>query len=146
LIRLSIAIVTRRKPLSKLYVETLLPDQPPYQVDDQTYKRFDQRNNLTVGRPNWDESVQTFSRKAGATRVAHIKSGRPGYDLKDYSLFLSGGVTAWSLETRINHANRGLTSFFVRWCDCMESGNPHQSRQSGTDLVELARSQAADNR
>ena len=103
--------MTRRKPLSKLYVETLPPDQPPYQVDDETYKRFDQRNNLTVGRPNWDESVQTFSRKAGATRVAHIKSGRPGYGLKDYSLFLSGGVTAWSLETRINHANRGLTSW-----------------------------------
>ena len=38
--------------LSKFYVKTLPDDQPPYQVDDGVYRRFDQRNNLTVGRPN----------------------------------------------------------------------------------------------
>jgi reductive dehalogenase len=103
--------MTHQKFLSKLYVRSLPPDQPPYQVDDRTYKRFDQRNNLTVGRPNWDESVQSFTRKTVGTRVKKIHSGRPGYDLEDYSLFLAGGVTTFRLGTAINHANRGLTSW-----------------------------------
>ena len=103
--------MTHQKFLSKLYVRSLPPDQPPYQVDDQIYKRFDQRNNLTVGRPNWDESVQSFTRKTVGTRVKKIHSGRPGYDLEDYSLFLAGGVTTFRLGTAINHANRGLTSW-----------------------------------
>jgi reductive dehalogenase len=103
--------MARWKSLSKLYVKNLAPDQPPYQVDDQVYRRFDQRNNLTVGRPNWDEDVQKFSRRTWETRVNHIQSGESGYDVKDYSLFLAGGVTAWNLDTQINHANRGLTSW-----------------------------------
>ncbi len=97
--------------LSKLYIKTLPDDHPPYQVDDGVYRRFDQRNNLTVGRPNWDETVSKFARQAPATRANHIRSGRPGYSLQDYSLFLAGGVTVWSLDTSINHANRGLTSW-----------------------------------
>ena len=103
--------MTERTLLSKLSIKTFPPDQPPYEVDNGLYQRFDQRYNLTVGRPNWDESVQRFSRQAPATRVSHIRSGRPGYGLKDYSLFLAGGVTVWSLDTSINHANRGLTSW-----------------------------------
>ena len=103
--------MTRQGLISRLYLKALPSDRPPYRVDDQAYKRFDQRNNLTVGRPNWDESVIQFSRQAPATRATHIRSGRPGYGLQDYSLFLAGGVTVWSLDTSINHANRGLTSW-----------------------------------
>ena len=103
--------MTRQGLMSRLYTRDLPPDRPPYQVDGEVYRRFDQRNNLTVGRPNWDESVSKFSRQAPATRVTHIRSGRSGYGLQDYSLFLAGGVTVWSLDTSINHANRGLTSW-----------------------------------
>ena len=103
--------MTRKGLISRLYLKELPADHPPYQVDDGVYQRFDQRNNLTVGRPNWDESVSQFSRQAPATRATHIRSGRPGYGLQDYSLFLAGGVTVWSLDTAINHANRGLTSW-----------------------------------
>lgn len=75
--------------LSELYVNTLPPDQPPYQVDDRLYRRFDQRNNLTVGRPSWDPTVQKYSRQAPATRAALIQSGRPGYHVE-----LVGGQVA----------------------------------------------------
>ena len=97
--------------LSKLYIKKLPPEQPPYQVDEDVYQRFDQRNNLTVGRPNWDESVRVFSRKSVETRVKKIKSGKPGFQVEDYSLFLAGGVTTFRMGNSINHANRGLTSW-----------------------------------
>ncbi|MCK4901027.1 MAG: reductive dehalogenase [Anaerolineales bacterium] len=96
---------------TKLYVKTLPPDQPPYRVDEKIYHRFDQRNNLTVGRPNWDEGVQAFSRRSVETRVKKIKTGKPGYQIEDYSLFLAGGVTTFRMGNSINHANRGVTSW-----------------------------------
>lgn len=104
-------MVKHHGSLSKLYIKNLPPDQPPYQVDEQVFRRFDQRNNLTVGRPSWDEDLKTYTSKTVSTRVKRIQSGRPGYALEDYSLFLAGGVTAFSQETRINHANRGFTSW-----------------------------------
>lgn len=97
--------------LSRYTIKTLSPDQPPYMVDDEAYKPFDQRNNLTVGRPNWDESVQSFARRSVDTRVKRIRSERPGYGVEDYSLFLAGGVTTFRMGNNINHANRGLTSW-----------------------------------
>ena len=87
--------MTNETTLSKLYVKQLAADRPPYEVDDSAYQRFDQRNNLTVGRPKWDATVQKFTRQTVPTRVGHIKSGLPGYHLEDYSLFLAGGVTVF---------------------------------------------------
>jgi reductive dehalogenase len=100
-----------RNPLSKLYVKKLSPSDPPYLLDDKTYNRFDQRNNLTVGRPNWDESVQAFAKKTIGTRVKKIRTGKAGYAVEDYSLFNAGGVMSFSNGTAINHANRGFTSW-----------------------------------
>ena len=101
----------KKSLLSKFYVKELPPDQPPYQVDEDKYQRFDQRNNLTIGRPNWDESVQVFSRKSVDTRVKKIKGGQPGYQVEDYSLFLAGGVTTFRMGNSINQSNRGVTSW-----------------------------------
>ncbi len=100
-----------RNILSRLYVKKLPPEQPPYRVDGERYRRFDQRNNLTVGRPSWDEKVQLFTRKTVPTRVKKIKTGRPGYAVEDYALFNASGVTSFSQGTAINHANRGFTSW-----------------------------------
>jgi reductive dehalogenase len=140
-----------RHLLSRLYIKTLSPDRPPYQVDDQTYERFDQRNNLTVGRPNWDESVQVFTRKSVETRVKKMQSGRPGYGSEDYSLFLAGGVIALRLGTAINHANRGVTSWSSlggklppgvdRWKGSSEDATAMVKRVArffGADLVGIA--------
>lgn len=103
--------MSKGSALSKLTIKRTPGGEAPYEVDDNVYRRFDQRFNLTVGRPNWDTTVQKFTRQTVPTRVGHIKSGLPGYHLEDYSLFLAGGVTVWSLETSINHANRGYTSW-----------------------------------
>ena len=97
----------KKSLLANFYVKTFPPAQPPYQVDEEKYQRFDQRNNLTVGRPNWDETVQVFSRKSVDTRVKKIKGGKPGYQVEDYSLFLAGGVTTFRMGNSINHSNRG---------------------------------------
>jgi epoxyqueuosine reductase len=103
--------MSKINPLARLYVKKLSPDNPPYQVDDTAYKRFDQRNNLTVGRSTWDEEIQSFAKRAKDTRNKLIKRGQVGYSIKDYALFLSSGVVAYRNGTAINHSNRGLTSW-----------------------------------
>ena len=103
--------MTDHRWISSLYVKKLSPENPPYQIDDQVYRRFDQRNNLTVGRPSWDDSIRSFTRKTPATRTKKIKTDRAGYRLEDYSMFLSGGVTTFTMGNNINIANRGVTSW-----------------------------------
>jgi reductive dehalogenase len=103
--------MSQTKFLRKITVKTLPPDKPPYKVNDNMYRRFDQRNNLTVGRPNWDEEVKAFTKKTVGTRVKKIGTGQTGYGVQDYSLFEAGGVTTFRQETAINHANRGFTSW-----------------------------------
>jgi reductive dehalogenase len=95
---------------SKLYVKKLTAETPPYQVNE-TYKRFDQRNNLTVGRPSWDEEFTSLSHKSLDVKVKKIQSNKPNYQLKDYSLFLAGGVSVFRMGNSINHSNRGVTSW-----------------------------------
>ncbi|MGE5261914.1 MAG: reductive dehalogenase [Acidobacteriota bacterium] len=96
---------------SPFWVKTLPADQPPYRIDPDTYRRFDQRNNLTVGRPNWDETIRAFTKKVGATRAQRIQSGQSGYGIRDYGLFLAAGAVAFEFGTGINAANRGLTAW-----------------------------------
>jgi len=98
-------------PLARFYVKKLSPGNTPYEVDESVYKRFDQRNNLTVGRSTWDESIISNRAKMGGTRNKHISRGKPGYSIKDYSLFMSAGLVGFGNGTAINHANRGLTSW-----------------------------------
>ncbi len=93
------------------YIKVLSGGPAPYQVNNDIYHRFDQRNNLTVGRPNWDESIRAFTQKAKGTRIRHIREGNDGYHLEDYSLFFSAGAVASRLGTSINQSNRGLTSW-----------------------------------
>lgn len=93
------------------FVRHLPADHPPYRIDPAVYRRFDQRNNLTVGRPNWDESIRSFTKKVGATRAKRIESGDQGYGIQDYSLFLAAGAVGFEFGTSINHSNRGLTAW-----------------------------------
>jgi reductive dehalogenase len=80
-------------------------------VDPQVYGRFDQRNNLTVGRPNWDASIRSFTRQVGGTRLKRLSEGRAGYGVQDYALFLAAGAVAFEYGTGINESNRGLTAW-----------------------------------
>jgi reductive dehalogenase len=141
----------KKSGLTKLYMKALPPEQPPYQVDEDTYQRFDQRNNLTIGRPNWDETVQVFSRKSVDTRVKKIKGGQPGYQVEDYSLFLAGGVTTFRMGNSINQSNRGVTSWkslgnklppgIDRWEGSAEKATrmvKRVARYFGADMVGIA--------
>lgn len=102
--------MSNKTRLSSLYIKTLPPDAPSYQID-QTYQRFDQRNNLTVGRPSWDDEIKPYLKKSVETRVKKINTGQPSYGVEDYSLFLAGGVSTFRMGNSINHANRGVTSW-----------------------------------
>ena len=101
----------RKSLLSRLYIKESA-GKPPYQIDG-TYRRFDQRNNLTVGRPGWDEEFKPLLRKSVEVRVKKIKADRAGCQLKDYSLFDAGGVCVFRLGNAINHSNRGVTSWLT---------------------------------
>jgi reductive dehalogenase len=99
--------------LSRLFVRSLPCDQPPYQLDEQVWRRYDQRSNLAVGRPNWDQKLQavTNETRRTAVRLKRIRSGRSGYGLEDYSLYGAAGVANKNLGSNENHSNRGLTSW-----------------------------------
>jgi reductive dehalogenase len=95
-------------PLARFYVKRLPADRPPFQVDLGAYRRFDQRNNMTVGRPQWDQAVRTFNERAGETRVKRILSGQAGYSLRDYALHHAAGALGFQHGTNINLSNHGL--------------------------------------
>ncbi len=137
-------------PHSKFYLKYLPADYPPYQIDPDTYCRFDQRNNLTVGRPNWDPSIKEFAKKMSGTRIKRIRAGDPGYRVEDYSLFLAAGAIAYEFGTSINHSNRGLTAWAGEKQELLDiprwEGNPEDAaamvkrvaRFLGADLVGIA--------
>ncbi len=102
--------MSQKNYLSRLYVKHLSSDDPPYQVNED-YQRFDQRNNLTVGRPSWDDEFTPLMRKSLEVKIKKIKEEKPGYQLKDYSIFLAGGVSTFRMGNAINHSNRGVTSW-----------------------------------
>jgi reductive dehalogenase len=112
-------------------------------VNDDVYRRFDQRNNLTVGRPHWDEDVQRFTNEERRTtvRLRRIASGPPGHDLRDYALYRASGIMAKSLGTQINHANRGATSWsplIARVGDVDRVGRWNGPRETATRMVKRA--------
>ena len=136
---------------SSWYINQLPADEPPYQVDERIYERFDQRNNLTIGRPVWDKSIRTFTRKSPATRTKKIKGDRDSYRLEDYSLFLAGGVSTFRMGNNINVANRGVTSWETlgnklppdidRWEGTPEAATKmvkRVARYFGADMVGIA--------
>lgn len=141
-------------PHNKFYVRRLPAEQPPYQIDADRYHRFDQRNNLTVGRPNWDPSVKAFTDKVSETRTRRIRVGERGYGVKDYGLFLAAGAATFEYQfaTDINQSNRGMTAWQTprqryklegvpRWEGTPEDASAMVKRAArlfGADLVGIA--------
>lgn len=97
--------------LARLYVRRLPVDQPPYRLDPALYHRFDQRNNMTIGRPNWDAPIRALNRRAAETRIRRILSGDPGFAIQDYALHHAAGVAAFQFGADINQSNRGQQSW-----------------------------------
>ena len=137
--------------LSGLYVRRLPADRPPFQLDPQVYRRFDQRNNMTVGRPSWDQPVRALNRRAKETRVKRILSGQAGYAIQDYALYHAAGVAAYQFGTNVNCTGRGLLSWTPSERDPYPGAEPwtgapeaatamvkRVARYLGADLVGIA--------
>ena len=81
------------------------PDDPPYQVDDAVYQRFDARNSA-LGRISWDDEakLELFSNQRTVTEM--LSSGKPGFHKEDYALQSAGWTVAKTLGS--NAAMHGL--------------------------------------
>jgi reductive dehalogenase len=99
------------KKIRNSTVTTLSKGEEAYQVDPEAFERFDQKNNLTIGRPNWDPGIQSATKLTSATRLRHLSREESGYGVEDYGLYFSGGVVSGSLGTNINESNSGLLSW-----------------------------------
>ncbi len=125
--------------LSRLSIKHLPPERPPYEVDASTYGRFDQRNNMTVGRPNWDEGVRAYTKRNGETRAKRVQAGKPGFGLADYSLFMAAGTAAERVGTGINYSNRGLTAWRSLGVERVKGAAPWQgSPEAASAMVKRA--------
>ncbi|KAA3648440.1 MAG: reductive dehalogenase [Chloroflexi bacterium] len=71
-------------------------DNPPYQVDDSIYKRFDQKNEV-FSRVQWDpviqESEAPYASKIGENIMGNVK----GFTRLDYAFY----TAAWTVATTI---------------------------------------------
>lgn len=125
--------------LARLCARRLPVDQPPYRLDPSLYHRFDQRNNMTVGRPTWDEPVRALNRRAGETRIRRIRSGDEGFAIQDYALNHAAGVAAYQFGANINQSNRGLLSWTPSEAHMYPGAEPWSGSQpEATALIKRA--------
>jgi epoxyqueuosine reductase len=88
-------------------------ENPPYQVDDSMYQRFDQKYDL-FSRLSWDTTLRdNFLREATKTAVKRMKADRPGSSRLDFAFYAAAWTVASTLGTMsgsIDGAHRGLYS------------------------------------
>jgi hypothetical protein len=86
---------------------------PPYQVDDSMYQRFDQKNDL-FSRLSWDATLrENFLFEAPKAAVKRMKANRPGSSRLDFAFYTAAWTVASTLGTMsgsIDGAHRGLYS------------------------------------
>jgi len=59
-------------------------DNPFYRVEDSTYARFDEKNQM-FSRALWERETMEMERKYAGTRFEHIKNNDPGFTRLDYA-------------------------------------------------------------
>ncbi len=86
---------------------------PPYQVDEPLYQRFDQKNDL-FSRLSWDATLrENFLFEAPKAAVKRMKANRPGSSRLDFAFYTAAWTVASTLGTMsgsIDGAHRGLYS------------------------------------
>ena len=85
-------------------------DKPAYQFRGK-YERYNQKYNLTIGRPNWDQTLQEKYKSQEQNMQALVKKGVLGYTLIDYALADGAYTIANTLNTDINYPNSGFLSW-----------------------------------
>ncbi len=85
-------------------------DSPAYKIRDD-YKRFNQKNNLTIGRPSWDPKIKKIIKPTVDNIKSLAEKDTPGYRLVDRALADGAGTIHRTFETNINYPNSG----FLQW-------------------------------
>ena len=75
------------------------------------YERYNQKYNLTIGRPNWDPTLQEKFKSQEQNIRTLAEKGVPGYTLIDYALADGAYTIANTLSTDINYPNSGFLSW-----------------------------------
>jgi len=94
-------------------VRRLPKGQPPYQIDDARYRRFDQRNE-TFSRGDWDPTVIESEKPFEGVELHHIMNNDVGYAREDYAFMSASWTVAQSLGSgagAIGGSNGGLYSW-----------------------------------
>ena len=85
-------------------------DRPAYEIRDD-YKRFNQKNNLAIGRPSWGPKIKKIIKPSEDNIRSLAESDSPGYRLIDRALADGAGTIQRTFETNINYPNSG----FLLW-------------------------------
>ena len=72
---------------------------PPYTIDPQVYKRFDQRNTV-FGRRTWDREAGFYGRDMHGRVPEIVAQGEPGYTRVEYARLRA----AWTVSTHFGGA------------------------------------------
>jgi len=86
-------------------------DKPTYEIRGE-YRRYNQKNNLTIGRPSWDPILCDKLKESEEQNMRSLaEKGVPGYTLYDYALADAAYTIASTLGTDINYPNSGFLSW-----------------------------------
>ena len=86
-------------------------DKTTYEIRGE-YRRYNQKNNLTIGRPSWDPILCDKLRESEEQNMRSLaEKGVPGYTLYDYALADAAYTIASTLGTDINYPNSGFLSW-----------------------------------
>lgn len=77
-------------------VQTLKDGEPPYEVDDKIYKRFDQKNEV-FSRGQWDPIIQQAEAPYANKPAERIMANDKGFTRLDYAFY----TAAWTVATTI---------------------------------------------
>jgi epoxyqueuosine reductase len=61
----------------------------PYEIDEEKYERFKEKNNM-IYRRTWDKSLPTFGKMFDQNIESHINSKKDGYNRIDFALVAAG--------------------------------------------------------
>ncbi|MEM3527145.1 MAG: reductive dehalogenase domain-containing protein [Candidatus Bathyarchaeia archaeon] len=85
-------------------------DKPTYRVES-GYTRFNQKYNLTIGRPFWDEAMRENLNIQEENMKNLAARGVAGYTIVDYALADAAYTMARNFGTDINYPNSGFLSW-----------------------------------
>ena len=71
----------------------------PYDIDENIYQRFDQKNNM-IYRPMWDQSLPTYRQMFFTNIEKHIESNKEGYTRFDFAFVKA----AWTVYKKFPFA------------------------------------------